>query len=118
MLWTKAIEETVGFYTTVLGFTPTSFSRDFVTLTCGQISITFVVPQVDDVELANSPLFFWKPRLTGRILIETGDVVTLWLRLRDKVHVVSPLAEREYNKRDFSILDNNGYELVFGESVE
>jgi hypothetical protein len=33
------------------------------------------------------------------------------------VTIKTPIADRTYLMRDFSILDNNGYELVFGEDI-
>ena len=40
----------------------------------------------------------------------------LWEKVKDKVKIISTIADREYWMRDFSIHDNNGYELVFGEN--
>jgi len=41
----------------------------------------------------------------------------LWNSIKDKARIKSSLEDREYLMRDFSILDNNGYEIVFGEDI-
>jgi hypothetical protein len=45
------------------------------------------------------------------------EVDKLWKEVKDKATVKTPIADREYSMRDFSILDNNGYKLVFGEDT-
>ena len=65
----------------------------------------------------NNEGFFSKPQLTGNIYIFTDQVDQIWNSVKDKVTIKSSIADREYLMRDFSILDNNGYELVFGEDI-
>jgi len=45
------------------------------------------------------------------------DVDQLWDKVKDKATVKSAIEDREYLMRDFSILDNNGYEIVFGQDI-
>jgi hypothetical protein len=80
----------------------------------------FIVPQdePEDCKDANEKSdFFPKPLLTGSIFIVTDQVDNLWEVVKDKVTITTTIADREYWIRDFSILDNNGYELVFGEDI-
>ena len=49
--------------------------------------------------------------------IVTDQADKLWELVKDKATIKTTIADREYWMRDFSILDNNGYELVFGEDV-
>lgn len=65
----------------------------------------------------NQEPFFAKARLTGSIFIFTENVDELWNKVKDKATVKTAIADREYLMRDFSILDNNGYELVFGQDI-
>ena len=65
----------------------------------------------------NKEEFFPKPTLTGSIFITMENVDEFWESIKDKVTIKDPVADREYLMRDFSILDNNGYELVFGEDI-
>ena len=61
--------------------------------------------------------FFPEAILTGSIFIEMEEVDKLWELVKDKAKIKTNIADREYWMRDFSILDNNGYELVFGEDM-
>ena len=56
--------------------------------------------------------------MTGNIYIFTEKVDELWEFVKDRTTVTATICDREYLMRDFSILDNNGYELVFGENID
>jgi catechol 2,3-dioxygenase-like lactoylglutathione lyase family enzyme len=118
ILWTKDLQATVSFYETVLGFRKQSQFPNFVSLTRDNVEIMFVLP-VDEPEDCKDPnkKFFPGPQLTGSIYITTEKVDELWKFVKDKATIESAIAAREYLMRDFSILDNNGYELVFGEDI-
>ena len=120
ILWTKNLEDTISFYESVLGFKGRSNFPNFVTLERELIQIMFVVPQYepeDCKDLDNKLEFFPKPVLTGSIYIFTDQVDKLWQSVKDKATVKTAIENREYLMRDFSILDNNGYELVFGQDI-
>mgnify|MGYP006351790001 CR=1 FL=1 len=109
ILWTKNLQETIAFYEQVLGFC--SLNGDFpnfVSLTREEVEIMFIVPQEVD---------FSKPQLTGNLFIVMPQVDLFWEEIKNKVTVKTSIADREYRMRDFSILDNNGYELVFGTHI-
>lgn len=120
ILWTKDLEDTITFYETVLGFKKQTQYPDFVSLTKDKIEFMFVHP-VDEPEDCKDPNnkeeFFPKPQLTGSIYMIVDKVDELWEFVKDKATVKSDICDREYMMRDFSILDNNGYELVFGENI-
>ena len=119
-LWTKNLEQTISFYETVLGFKSQSHFPNFVSLTRDNVNIMFVLP-VEEPEDCKDPNnkeeFFPKPQLTGSIYITTEKVDELWKSVKNKATIRSTIADRQYLMRDFSILDNNGYELVFGEDI-
>lgn len=120
ILWTKDLMATISFYENVLGFKSNSNFPNFVSLTKDSVAIMFVVPQdePDDCKDPNDKEeFFAKPLMTGSIFITMEHVDKLWESVKDKATVKDPLADREYLMRDFSILDNNGYELVFGQDI-
>lgn len=117
ILWTKDLKATILFYETVLGFKGKSNFQNFVTLTRETVEIMFIVPQEEHKEPNDNPDFFPKPVLTGSIFITTDNVDKLWESVKDKAIVKSTIQNREYLMRDFSILDNNGYELVFGQNI-
>jgi len=120
ILWTKDIEQTISFYETVLGFKKQTQFPNYVSLTRDNVEIMFVLP-IDEPEDCKDPNnkeeFFPKSTLTGSIYITTEKVDELWENVKDKVKIISSIANREYWMRDFSIHDNNGYELVFGEDI-
>ncbi|HYI76988.1 MAG TPA: VOC family protein [Chryseolinea sp.] len=120
ILWTKNLTETVSFYETVLGFKSKSNFPNFASLTRENVEIMFIIPQ-DEPEDCKDPNdkeeFFPKSILTGSIFILTDHVDELWNAVKDKATIKSSIDNREYLMRDFSILDNNGYELVFGQDI-
>lgn len=120
ILWTKNLEETIAFYESVLGFTAASNFPNFVYLSREDAAIMFVVP-IEEPEECKAPgeteSFFPKPVLTGSIYIYMDNVDALWESVKGKAVIKSAIEDREYLMRDFSILDNNGYEIVFGENI-
>jgi catechol 2,3-dioxygenase-like lactoylglutathione lyase family enzyme len=120
ILWTKDLEQTILFYETVLGFKKQGHYPNYVSLTRDKVEIMFVIP-IDEPEDCKDPNnkeeFFPKPQLTGSIYIFTEKVDEVWESVKDKAKIKSTIANRQYLMRDFSILDNNGYELVFGEDI-
>ncbi len=120
ILWTKNLEETTSFYENVLGFSSRSNFPNFVSLFNGDVQIMFVVPvkEPDDCKGPNhNEPFFFEPKMTGDLYIFTDKVDELWETIQGKAKIKSTIANRDYAMRDFSILDNNGYELSFGEDI-
>jgi hypothetical protein len=109
-----------SFYTMVLEFTSRSNFPNFVSLSKGDVEIMFVVPQDEPADCKDpddNEEFFPKPHLTGSIFIFMQNVDELWEKVKDKATIKSVIEDREYLMRDFSILDNNGYEIVFGQDI-
>lgn len=120
ILWTKDLEATISFYTNVLGFRSERNFPNFVSFSSGDVQIMYIVPtddREDGEDLNNNEEFFPKPLLTGSIYIFTEDVDDIWELVKDKAVIKSAICDRQYLMRDFSILDNNGYELCFGQDI-
>lgn len=120
ILWTKSLEQTIAFYEIVLGFTARSNFPNFVSLFHGDVQIMFVHPTEDPAahnETGNIESFFPKPAMTGSVYIFTDKVDQLWETVIGKATIKSAIADRDYAMRDFSIFDNNGYELCFGQDI-
>ena len=120
ILWTKNLEETISFYENILGFTSQSNFPNFVSLSNGDVQIMFIVPteEPEDCKDPNDKEpFFPKPLLTGSIYIFTQNVDELWDSIKDKATIKTLIDDRQYMMRDFSIWDNNGYEIVFGKDI-
>lgn len=114
ILWTKNLQETISFYETVLGFKSRSNFPNFASLYKDNVEIMAIVPTAERDEKEN---FFPKPLLTGSIYIFMKDVNALWETVKNKATIKTSICDREYWMRDFSITDNNGYEIVFGEDI-
>jgi len=119
ILWTKNLEETTSFYVDILGFRSQSNFPNFVSLFHGDVQIMFVRPveEPEDCKDPNTEPFFEKPKMTGDLYIFTENVDEIWNALQGKASIKTTIDDREYLMRDFSILDNNGYELCFGEDI-
>ncbi|RDC58216.1 bleomycin resistance family protein [Pedobacter chinensis] len=120
ILWTKNLQETITFYVDILGFTCRYQVDRFAALKRDDIEIMTVIP-VDEPEDCKAPEnnedFFPKPHFTGSIYIDTENVDELWEQIKDKVTVKYEIGNQEWLVRDFSIWDNNGYEIVFGQDI-
>lgn len=114
VLWTKNLQETISFYETVLGFKSRSNFPNFASLYKDNVEIMAIVPTAERDEEEN---FFPKPLLTGSIYVFMKDVDALWETIKNKATIKTSICDREYWMRDFSITDNNGYEIVFGEDI-
>ncbi len=112
ILFTAELEATIGFYTSILGFTLDELNqeRGLCNLTKDKVSIMFATP--------SQHILFDGPKLSGSIYIYTEEIDTLWAKLQDKATIFFPIENFEYGMREFAILDNNGYILQFGKEIE
>lgn len=111
MLWTENLDETIGFYTTVLGFKCgercdrlgwASLSKDGI----GLMLVT-----------ANDETEYDKIGFTGSLYFNTDDVDRLWHEVRRKADICYAPESFEWGMREFGIYDNNGYLLQFGQEI-
>ncbi len=111
MLYTLQLEASISFYQDILGFR------------CGEKSETWGWASLyrDDVEIMlakpTAHPAFGEPNFTGSFYFRTNDVAALWEELKDKVQVIYPMEDFEWNMREFAISDNNGYVLQFGQEI-
>ena len=111
MLWTKNLEETIAFYTELLGFNCSEFNPDWKwALLCkDEIEIMLAYPNAHfDSEIGFSGSFYF----------QVDEVEKLWKELKGKVVIVYDLEVFEWGMKEFGIKDNNGYILQFGEYIE
>jgi uncharacterized glyoxalase superfamily protein PhnB len=107
ILRTGNLQQTISFYETALGFKSRSNFPGFASLSLQDAELMFIEPRDG----------FDTPQLTGSIYFFMEGVDMLWETVKDKATIKTVINNREYLMRDFSILDNNGYELVFGEDI-
>lgn len=120
ILWTKNLQETISFYTNSLGFICSYQNDRFAVLTKDDIEIMTIVPLDDPGDCkdqSNREEFFPKPNFTGSFYIDTENVDEFWNQVKNKVKVKYEIGNQEWLVRDFSIWDNNGYEVVFGQNI-
>jgi catechol 2,3-dioxygenase-like lactoylglutathione lyase family enzyme len=120
ILWTKDLDKTISFYESVLGFRSKSNFPNFVSLTREDIEIMFIVPQdepEDCKDTSEQNEFFPKAVLTGSLYIFMDGVDQIWDSVKHRAKIKTDIGDRAYLMRDFSIYDNNGYELVFGQDI-
>ncbi|HEX9745894.1 MAG TPA: VOC family protein [bacterium] len=110
----RNLEETIEWYTSVLGFKlKDKFEEDgkytFARFASGDITIEFY----------GGPDYFGdtQPALTGVLYFTPDDVDAMWEKVKGKAEVVKELETSKYGLREFRIKDVNGYELSFGVEV-
>ena len=111
ILWTVNLEETIAFYSNMLGFTCRGKNDDWgwASMYKDGVEIMFAKPN------AHSP--FEKPVFTGSFYINVDNVEEIWNKLKDTAHIVYPIETFEWEMKEFAIYDNNGYILQFGQPV-
>ncbi|MFM1879299.1 MAG: hypothetical protein RLZZ241_2165 [Bacteroidota bacterium] len=112
MLWTNQFEETLTFYTKVLGFTIGERNNEWGWASLYKDTVHIMVAKPN----AHTP--FEKPIFTGSFYFNTDQVDQLWSQLKDKTNICYELEDFEWEMREFGIYDNNGYLLQFGQNIE
>ena len=108
MLWTRAIKETIAFYTGILGFSLQEYNEEWgwASMELDRVGIMAAIP--------NDHMSFPGPTFTGSLYINTDDVDYWWHRLKDKVNICYDINNFDYGMREFAFYDNNGYLLQIG----
>lgn len=111
IIYTKDFEETIAFYTEILGFNLDERNDDWrwASLSKDDIGIMLAIPN------AHTP--FDKPQFTGSFYINVGDVEKAWAALKDKAPICYGIETFDWGMREFAIYDNNGYVLQFGQEM-
>lgn len=112
MLRTWEFQESIAFYTNVLGFQVDSINEEmgWASLHKEELAIMLSAPNEHEGDIV--------PEFTGSLYFTTDDVDALWLLLKDIVEVCYPPENFEYGMREFAIYDNNGYLLQFGQEQQ
>ncbi|WP_223605489.1 VOC family protein [Chryseobacterium sp. OSA05B] len=111
ILWTDNIDETIGFYTQILGFTLMGRNDEW----------QWASLKKDDVQIMLSQNDYEKPNgigFTGSFYFNVDDVDDLWEDLKTKAKVCYEIETFEWEMREFAVYDNNGYLLQFGQPVD
>lgn len=109
ILYVTSMDETIRFYSEVLGFECVSRMESWASLRYGNCGIMISLPNEHEP--------FEKPHLTGSIYFNLEDVDSVWNQVKEKVTIVYPIENFDYGMREFAIRDNNGYCLNFGVQI-
>ena len=110
MLAVPDVEAAVAFYRDVLGFACANQMEGWAVVERDGVEVMFTLP--------NAHMPFDRPLLTGSLYVRTDAVDALWAELEGKAAVVYPIEDFDYGMREFAVLDNNGYCVQFGQSLE
>lgn len=111
MLETTQLDETVKFWSEILGFEIDAYQKNFwAKLSKDALAIMFSTP--------NAHRDFEKPNLTGSIYFETDEVDKTWNEIKEKVKVCYEIETFDYGMREFGFYDNNEYLIQFGQDAE
>ena len=111
IIWTKDLQKTTKFYKK-LGFKIADQNEDWI----------WACLQKDDVEIMlaypNEGADFERANFTGSFYFVVDNVDELWNQVKNDCEVVYEIESFEWDMREFSIYDNNGYTLQFGQEIK
>lgn len=112
MLRTKDLQESVEFYTRILGFECDELNEEWGWASLHRDGVAVMLARPNEHEPFDRPAF------TGSLYIRTDDVDGLWEQLKERAKVCYPVEDFDYGMREFAIYDNNGYLLQFGQELD
>lgn len=112
ILWTENMDETIGFYTQILGFTLQGRNDDWNWASLRKDEVQIMLSQPNEHEKSE------KIGFTGSFYFNVDHVNDLWEDLKTKAKICYEIETFEWDMREFGIYDNNGYILQFGQPVD
>lgn len=112
MFWTENIQDSIEFYTGVLGFKLDEYNEEWgwASLSKDHLGIMFAKPNTHEK--------FDRPLFTGSIYFTVDAVDRLWEQVKNRARVCYEPENFDWDMREFAIYDNNGYLLQFGQNLE
>ncbi|REC50347.1 VOC family protein [Chryseobacterium pennipullorum] len=112
VLWTENLDDTIGFYIRVLGFTLMGRNDDWQWASLRKDDLYLMVSQPNAQESPDAMGF------TGSFYFNVEQVDVLWEDLKTKAKICYEIETFDWGMREFAIYDNNGYILQFGEPMD
>lgn len=109
VLWTEFWEETIQFYTEILGFNVNEKNDAWKWASLQRDDICIMV------STPNAHESFIKIGFTGSFYFNISSIDDFWQELKDKIKICYEIENFEWGMREFAVYDNNGYILQFGE---
>lgn len=111
ILWSDKLDETIDFYTKILGFNPGERNEEWGWTSLHKDEVEIMLAKPNEHTPFNKPIF------TGSFYFNTDDVDKLWNVLKGKAKVCYEIENFDWQMREFAIYDNNGYILQFGQDI-
>lgn len=112
ILWTENMDDTIGFYTQVLGFKLLGRNDDWNWASLRKDEVQIMLSQPNEHEKSE------KIGFSGSFYFNVDQVDELWEDLKTKAKICYEIETFEWEMREFAIYDNNGYILQFGQPVD
>ena len=109
LLETNSIQQTIDFYTSMLGF-EVHETGEYE----GQLRWCALKKDNSWVMFTARNAPKQSPSMTGDLYLHTTDVNSLWEMLKDKAEILQQMTDMPYGAREFVMKDNNGYSLRIG----
>ncbi|WP_326493157.1 VOC family protein [Chryseobacterium sp. SL1] len=111
VLWSEQFDETIGFYTQILGFTLQERNDDWQWASLQKDEVEIMLTKPNQHEKFNGIGF------TGSFYFNVENADELWDELKDKTKICYEIETFDWEMREFAIYDNNGYILQFGQDL-
>lgn len=111
MISTDQFEETILFYTDLLGFVLRAKNEEWGWASLSRDHVAIMLAKPNAHRPFNGPVF------TGSFYFNTDAVDELWEKLKSKVKICYEIENFPWEMREFAIYDNNGYILQFGQDI-
>jgi len=109
ILWTENLDETIGFYLHILGFTLNERNNDWQWASLQKDGIQIMISKPNQHEQLNRICF------SGSFYFNVENVDEVWEDLKIKANICYEIETFEWGMREFAIYDNNGYILQFAQ---
>lgn len=112
ILWTENLNDTIDFYTQILGFTLQEKSEEWQWASLDKNGVEIMLTKPNEHEKFNRIGF------TGSFYFNVDDVDELWEDLKTKTKICYEIETFDWEMREFAVYDNNGYILQFGQHID
>lgn len=109
ILWTENLEETIGFYLHILGFSLNERNDDWQWASLQKDEIQIMISKPNQHEKLNGIGF------SGSFYFNVENVDEVLEDLKGKANICYEIETFEWGMREFAIYDNNGYILQFAQ---
>ncbi len=109
ILWTENLDETIGFYLHILGFSLNERNDDWQWASLQKDGIQIMISKPNQHEKLNGIGF------SGSFYFNVENVDEVWENLKTKANICYEIETFEWGMREFAIYDNNGYILQFAQ---